>query len=98
MEVLPYAILHCFAAEHGNLVVITLNWAHSVVVWLLFTVKCKWCGNVSCNIGNVSVWNNFFAGLSRNGGGKNIPVDPLHPSISRLFTQILEKFLNNFVK
>lgn len=85
MEVLTYAILLRFAAEHGNLVIVTLNWAHSVVVWLLFTIKCKWCGNVSYNIGNVTVWNNFLAGLNRNGGSTSIPVDPLHCSISGLF-------------
>lgn len=39
MEVFIYAILLCFAAEYGNLVVITLNQAHSTVVWLLLTIN-----------------------------------------------------------
>lgn len=59
------------------MVVITLNWAHSVVVGLF--------GNVSYNIGNVTVWNTFLAGLSRNGGSTNISVDPLGPPIFSSF-------------
>lgn len=53
-EVLDRAIMwYVFAAKLWNLMVITPNWAHFLVIWLLFS-------DINYNVVDMTIWNDFF--------------------------------------